>query len=594
MKLKKSVMSLLQRTTQLVKPYLHILIPALLVSLFLSVSISGMLYKSRTRDEARHLVRGVMLLETGDFRLNKHHPILANVLNAVPTLFIEDFRIPSTQTVEWKNADKDALSGMLVEANGGSRDFVPSHLLPARYMTIIAIAISAVIFYFVIKEHWGLPTASIFSMLYLFSPNIIAHAQQVTTDAWIVPLIFGATLALYFYAKQPRLATLSVFIILSFLSLLTKYSAIPVAFLWLVILFIIELSMLGKHPTSLIVRGLKASLLPLMVVALWFIFLTEAYGFRFRPLSQTSGENTAFIQSQTDSVANVAGDNETIRNFLIKAYTTVPLPFPEYIQGFYENVILHDKYGHDSFMYGMYSKNGWWYYFPLTILIKEPVTTIVGTAGLLSLGLAGVVTMAKHNLTVKQKRSKQKSFVIKPEHILLAVPLFFLLVSMQSSINLGMRHILPLLPFIYLGVAVLAVSISHRGILQKAIVTGFVGWFILSSLSVHPHYLEYFNEFVGGPENGHYYLLDSNLSWAQNMFYAKDYRGTLPPTEKVYYNPLYEVTDGYVIMDVDLLMGRDSAKREKTAWLREPYLSGKIEPIDMIAYTHLVFNIQPE
>jgi len=39
---------------------------------------------------------------------------------------------------------------------------------------------------------------------------------------------------------------------------------------------------------------------------------------------------------------------------------------------------------------------------------------------------------------------------------------------------------------------------------------------IVSTLSVYPHQLAYFNETAGGPENGHNHLLHSNLDWGQS------------------------------------------------------------------------------
>ncbi len=38
-----------------------------------------------------------------------------------------------------------------------------------------------------------------------------------------------------------------------------------------------------------------------------------------------------------------------------------------------------------------------------------------------------------------------------------------------------------------------------------------------------PHYLAYFNELVGGPRNGHLYVVDSNLDWGQDLPLVKEY-----------------------------------------------------------------------
>jgi hypothetical protein len=45
----------------------------------------------------------------------------------------------------------------------------------------------------------------------------------------------------------------------------------------------------------------------------------------------------------------------------------------------------------------------------------------------------------------------------------------------------------------------------------------------VSSLSVAPHQLAYFNELVGGPGNGYHYLSDSNIDWGQDLKGLKTY-----------------------------------------------------------------------
>jgi hypothetical protein len=44
-----------------------------------------------------------------------------------------------------------------------------------------------------------------------------------------------------------------------------------------------------------------------------------------------------------------------------------------------------------------------------------------------------------------------------------------------------------------------------------------------SSLRTAPHQLAYLNEFIGGPGEGHRYLLDSNIDWGQDLKGLKEY-----------------------------------------------------------------------
>ena len=40
---------------------------------------------------------------------------------------------------------------------------------------------------------------------------------------------------------------------------------------------------------------------------------------------------------------------------------------------------------------------------------------------------------------------------------------------------------------------------------------------LLVDAQIHPHYLSTFNSLAGGPENGHRYLVDSNIDWGQDL-----------------------------------------------------------------------------
>lgn len=42
-------------------------------------------------------------------------------------------------------------------------------------------------------------------------------------------------------------------------------------------------------------------------------------------------------------------------------------------------------------------------------------------------------------------------------------------------------------------------------------------WYAAAFYWVYPHNLAYFNELVGGPQKGPYYLNDSNVDWGQEM-----------------------------------------------------------------------------
>jgi hypothetical protein len=99
---------------------------------------------------------------------------------------------------------------------------------------------------------------------------------------------------------------------------------------------------------------------------------------------------------------------------------------------------------------------------------------------------------------------------------LLLPPLIYLAVSMTSALNIGMRHILPVYPFVYVAAAGLLAQLSVRRWARHAMLA--LGVLQAAECAViAPHYLAFFNALAGGPRNGPRYLADSNIDWGQDL-----------------------------------------------------------------------------
>jgi hypothetical protein len=111
-----------------------------------------------------------------------------------------------------------------------------------------------------------------------------------------------------------------------------------------------------------------------------------------------------------------------------------------------------------------------------------------------------------------------------PEWTMLLFLAVFWASSLTSNLNIGVRHILPTFPFVYILVSGQIDKFFNYLRDKKEPVKGpmialifFLLWYALSSLAVFPFYLTHFNELVGGPEKGHLYVTDSNLDWGQDV-----------------------------------------------------------------------------
>jgi hypothetical protein len=152
---------------------------------------------------------------------------------------------------------------------------------------------------------------------------------------------------------------------------------------------------------------------------------------------------------------------------------------------------------------GVRSNKGWWYYFPVVFAVKSTVTAILATLLLLAAGLWAAwkgwwkcIPLIAFGLAVP--------------------PLLYFAVSMTSGINLGMRHILPIYPFLYAGIAGLLASLPmRRAAMVAMLVLGAAQ--AAESASISPDYLAFFNALSGGPGRGPEYLVDSNIDWGQDV-----------------------------------------------------------------------------
>jgi hypothetical protein len=172
--------------------------------------------------------------------------------------------------------------------------------------------------------------------------------------------------------------------------------------------------------------------------------------------------------------------------------------------------------GNTTYFLGDVTNKGWHHYFPTVYAIKTPLALQVLTI----LALLFLVWPARHRKSART--SKLKKYF--PEIAMLIFLAIYWGFSIASNLNIGVRHVLPAFPFIYLllaGQFHRFFSFIHK---KKKLVTGcqllvaflFI-WYALSSLSAFPYYLTHFNELVGGNKNGYKYVTDSNLDWGQDL-----------------------------------------------------------------------------
>jgi hypothetical protein len=171
----------------------------------------------------------------------------------------------------------------------------------------------------------------------------------------------------------------------------------------------------------------------------------------------------------------------------------------------------HAVNGHREYLWGQHSETGWWYYFPAAFAVKTPVATLAALAIL----VVAIAWLRRHWRVPESRWA----------WLVLAVPILIQgAASVTASVNIGLRHLLPLYPFLFaaLGAGLAAI----RAKLGTPILALLVAGFAAESFAIYPYYTAFFNVLAGGPADGPRYLVDSNIDWGQDLKRLGEYLAT--------------------------------------------------------------------
>jgi hypothetical protein len=141
----------------------------------------------------------------------------------------------------------------------------------------------------------------------------------------------------------------------------------------------------------------------------------------------------------------------------------------------------------------------------------------------------------------------------------------FLGLGMVSSVNIGIRHLLPLYPFAFvvggLGLARIAARAPIVAIVLVSVQIGEALW-------TAPHGLAYFNVLGGGREGGYRVLLDSNFDWGQHDGALRDHLADVDVPVSIDPDPLVPRA-GRIVVGASALHGLLGPGPAAYAWLRD-------------------------
>lgn len=449
---------------------------------FVALEVNGYTRQSATWDEPIHLTAGYAALAQQDFRVDPSHPPFLRIWAALPLLLfdrltLDTATIDRTPIPEWfEKAYAFAHQFMYVD-NDADR-----LLYAARFMVVLLGVALGVLLFCWVKEWLGfLPAVSVLAF-YTLEPNLTAHASLVTTDFGVTLFTFGAVYFLWRCCHHRTALNLMGLTTCFALAIVTKFSAILLA---PIVALLLGTAVVRRDMTARAACGIAGVLAVATFVAVWTV-----YGFRYAPSASPGWSLQLHETPMAQSAPVLAG---VVR--WSDSYHVLPNAFT---QGFLYNQTSVQELG--AFLAGRYSTDGWWYYFPFAFLIKTPLA-------LLALICVGVFAYAKrgHDLGLSNQ-----AFVVVPIAVYLGV-------AMTSGINIGLRHILPIYPFVLLIAAAAVKELAARNRVGRLVAGTLAVVWVAEFATAYPYTLTFFNQLVGGPQNGFRYLADSNLGWGQTL-----------------------------------------------------------------------------
>ena len=554
--------------------------------------------ESPTFNEPAHLVSGLSHWKYGRFDLYRVNPPLVRMVAALPVIaagYEEDWS-------RWSNfADSRSempLGEAFVEANDVRSIYL---LMIARWACIPFSCLGAIVCYLWARDLYGRPSGILACAIWCFEPNILAHGSLITPDAHATSLGVAACYTFWRWLISPTWGRALMTGVVLGLAELTKTTLIVFYPLWPLMWLIYR----WPDRQRLNVRDWTREAVMLafrMLVGLYVLNLGYAFEGSFQQLSKFHFVSALFADSEIEAapLEPIKGRHPDstphIKDFHNRFASTwlggIPVPLPEnYLKGIDLQQRDFEAYQHPSYLRGEWSKQGWWYYYFYAVAIKVPL-------GLWALGLLVLISRSANYLQSRRQRCTmsvtnldcfdsilrqtdgfKRNVSFRDEFVLLLPGiLIFAIVSSKTGFSEHMRYVLPSFPYFFVAISQsarwlyitespsiasklrflssvkLALFPARLRFIAPVCLLVSVCWLITSSLWLYPHSLSYFNELVGGPQNGWKHLLGSNVDWGQGLMRlnrALDANQYWGPVAIAYYGPASPEAIGSRAISID-------------------------------------------
>ncbi|MFH1978795.1 MAG: glycosyltransferase family 39 protein [Patescibacteria group bacterium] len=491
---------------------------------------------SATMDELAHIPAGYSYITEQDMRLNPEHPPLIKDLSAIPLLFLNlNFPTNITAWTTALNGQWDMGRIFLYESGNDADKMLRYSRLP---MMLLAILFGWLFFKWT-RGLYGNAVALLCLFLFALSPTFLAHSKYVTTDLAAAFGFFIGIAAFVNFINRKTTKSLIVCGVAFGIAQLLKFSLVILAPLY-IILGILWIFLNSKKEFWVLGKIVLIGLIGLAIIVPFYVFHIWNY-----PVERQLADTTTLLSSFRVKFIS----NSVI--WLADSSFIGFRAFGEYLLGILM-VMGRAAGGNNVYFLGDMANTGWPTYFPLLYLLKEHLALHILTLIGLIFGIQNIV---------KSKEKNFRNFLewLKENFALTASVIFIIIYWTQavtSPLNIGVRHVLPTFPFIYLLVSrqtirwIKGISTDSpqtfwgwvksfyqtfiRPAKRGLVVVILLVWMGCSAIITYPHHLSYYNALGGGTDNGYKIAVDSNYDWGQDLKRLKDWTDkNIPANEPI-------------------------------------------------------------
>ncbi len=427
-----------------------------------------------------------------------------------------------------------------------------TEVLSRTPVMLLAVLLGAVVFRWV-TDLGGAGAGLLALIVMVFDPLLLAHGRLATNDVGVTSLGTLALFVVWRWIKKPSWPKAFLMGMLLGLTMLAKASGA----LWMMAYVGMAVVATIGEPSRKMRAGQAAQALAAATCALFLLW--GAYGFS-------------------------VGQVQTL---------PVPLPAPEH----WEQIVRHTRVATWRVFsaFGQLEYGRQWWYYPFNFLVRNPLPILAG----LTVSALAVF-----------KRSPGKS----QWRTLGVFPIVYPLTAIIRGTTVGYRHMLPVHPFLYLLLGVGLWIWTRNGVRWKwAVIAALATWYAIETLLTFPNEITYFNQLVGGPQEGYRYLVDYTQDWGQSYkqlrtwlakhpgpepgvvyftkvdpgFYDISFHAISPAAGAPPLNARYRPDPGRYVIGVTPLQGIVGPDRMILEWFRHA------TPTAKVGQTLFVYDVEP-